>query len=1317
MNAIGELSSSAAAPSNREEALWSTSFVALLITQFTVALNDNMFRWLIVPIGKELLGQDTALWAGALCFLAPFLLLAGWAGYFTDRFGKRSVMIACKAAEVAIMALAIVTILLGQVWWMFAVLFLMGAQTTFFSPSKYGSIPEIVPASHIGTANGWIGMTTMVACILGAALGGYLFSATTPPSVLLVTDFQGQGHQGNSPADLATIITDSGFRLKQASSFSEALDQVRRGAPRLVIWDSRVSGENLAGELQALYSAAGGVPVILLCASEPVPLSSGREIPVSDGTSTPGIGTTELGKRMAFPPSVQESVHWPAEAIKVRQRITTEAQKATRPGWHRLLPGQLRIWISALALLGVATIGLLAAMWIRPLPAANIHARFPKNPLGQIPRDLGVLWRYRPLLWAALASGYFWGLGAMSQPTIDKLARPELVTEQHYVGYLLATLNLGIAFGALLAGLWSAGRIELGLVPWGAWGIVTTALLVAAVPQGVGSPLSSAYLWASFALFALGSTAALYDIPLLAFLQEQSPRELRGRVLAANNFISYSFMLGFSALYGLLTAGMGLSARQVFALMAIGTLPIAITLVVSLPIPFLRVLARFLVTLRYRLYVIGRENVPRTGGILLTPNHVTWIDWIFLSLACPRAVRFVADPRFIPGGIFTRLAKEFGVIQILPGGNTALRAIRAAQAALRQGEVVCVFPEGGLSRTGQIQGFQKGYQLLARGAQVPVVPVYLGGLWGSVFSFSGGRFFWKWPNLRWRRQVVVRFGKPLPSSISPLRLRRAVEEMGVETMVEVDPREVIPVRRMLRVLRRVGHGAKCADSLGAALTGYEVLLRALVLRRVLRRQLDPGERCVGVMLPPSVAGVVTNAALALDRRVAVNLNYTLSPPLLNICLKKAKIQHVVTSRRFLERFPLQLDASYLILEDIPQQVRTADKIVAFLQARVCPVWLLERLLGLTQLKPDDLLTIMFTSGSTGNPKGVMLSQRNIGSNVLSFCDVLQIRRDDVMLGVLPIFHSFGYTTTLWTALMLLPQVVYHPNPLEARTVGEMCRKHRATIFLSTPTFLRSYLRRCEREDFATLDVLITGAEKLPPEVARQFEEKFGIRPVEGYGTTELSPVVSTNIPPSRQVTKFQPGLREGSVGRPLPGVVVKVVHPETGEDLGADEVGLLLVKGPNVMLGYLDEPEKTAEVIRDGWYVTGDLAKIDEDGFIYITGRLSRFSKIAGEMVPHEYIEDAIRRVLDLQEEEGPCLSVVAFPDTRKGERIVVAHTGLPLPPEEICRRLSESGVPPLWIPSPDSFVQVPEIPRTAAGKVAFGQLKEIVRKSMGMAQ
>jgi acyl-[acyl-carrier-protein]-phospholipid O-acyltransferase / long-chain-fatty-acid--[acyl-carrier-protein] ligase len=278
--------------------------------------------------------------------------------------------------------------------------------------------------------------------------------------------------------------------------------------------------------------------------------------------------------------------------------------------------------------------------------------------------------------------------------------------------------------------------------------------------------------------------------------------------------------------------------------------------------------------------------------------------------------------------------------------------------------------------------------------------------------------------------------------------------------------------------------------------------------------------------------------------------------------------------------------------------------------------------------------------------------------------------------------------------------------LEAREIGRLSRRHGATILVSAPTFLRSYLRRCEPEDFRTLEVVIVGAERLPPALADAFQERFGVRPSEGYGATELSPAVAVNAPASRDPSGGQ-GAREGTVGRALAGIAVRVVDPATRAELPAGAEGLLLVKGPSVMQGYLGRPDLTAEVVRDGWYTTGDMAAIDSDGFIRITGRLSRFSKIGGEMVPHLRIEELINEILG-GHADGPRATVAAVADEKKGERLVVLHCGLGMTPDELCRRLHEKGLPPLWIPSPDSFRQVSALPLLGTGKLDLAAVRAL---------
>jgi acyl-[acyl-carrier-protein]-phospholipid O-acyltransferase/long-chain-fatty-acid--[acyl-carrier-protein] ligase len=517
-------------------------------------------------------------------------------------------------------------------------------------------------------------------------------------------------------------------------------------------------------------------------------------------------------------------------------------------------------------------------------------------------------------------------------------------------------------------------------------------------------------------------------------------------------------------------------------------------------------------------------------------------------------------------------------------------------------------------------------------------------------------------------------------------------------------------RRMLRACRSAARRLKMADSLGTRLTGRELLLRIFAARSVLERVLGPDEKMVGVLLPPTAGAAIVNAALALSGRVAVNLNYTASQSILDLCIERARLKHVISSPMFLARVKLEVGEKMLDAGELKKQLTAADKLLAFVHATVTPISVLEKLLGLDRIKDSDVLTVIFTSGSTGDPKGVVLTQENVGSNVRAIDHLLHLSPADVALGVLPFFHSYGYTTTLWTPLTLEPAVAYHTDPRDAQVVGKLAREHHATILMATPTFLRIYTRRTPAEDFSTLEAVFGAAEKLPAEACDAFEKKFGVRPSEAYGATELSPLVAANVPPSRHVPGRPVDTREGTVGQPILGSRARITDRDGERELPVGEEGLLWIAGPNVMQGYLDRPDLTAKVVKDGWYCTGDIARLDREGFITITGRESRFSKIGGEMVPHLTIEEAVNA--ELGGADGELVAVVtAVPDRAKGERLIVFHLPTGHQPRDIVRKLADHGLPNLWIPSADSFAEIEELPILGSGKLDLRKLGAMARE------
>jgi acyl-[acyl-carrier-protein]-phospholipid O-acyltransferase/long-chain-fatty-acid--[acyl-carrier-protein] ligase len=720
----------------------------------------------------------------------------------------------------------------------------------------------------------------------------------------------------------------------------------------------------------------------------------------------------------------------------------------------------------------------------------------------------------------------------------------------------------------------------------------------------------------------------------------------------------------------------------------------------------------------YRLRRHGAEHVPRTGAALLVANHISWIDAILILASQPRRVRFVIWAPFtrIPGvRLILRIARVIP-IDSRSGPRAIIQSLRTASEALAAGEVVCIFAEGGITRTGFLLPFQRGFEQIVKRSPVPIIPVCVDHVWGSIFSYQGGAFFWKVPR-QLPYVVHVSFGAALPATADAFTVRQAIQLLSADSAVVRSPERKPVHRRFVRMAVRHPLRPCLIDPTNTArpiLKYGEVLAGAKMLRRRLKPLLGD-DAMVGLWLPPSAAAAVANISLAFLGKTAVNLNYTSTPSIVQSAIRQCNIRKVLTSRLFTHKVPLDPGpgVELIYVEDFRKTVSNWERYRTIAGVWLLPGWVHEYwLLGLGRHTVNDLATIIFSSGSTGDPKGVMLTHGNIAANAESVIQAIDPEPKDRLLGILPFFHSFGYTVTVWLPLQVGASIVYHPNPLQAREIGELCRKYRCTIFLSTPTFLRSYVRRCEPGDFASLRILVCGAEKMPQTLAKEFKDKFGVLPLEGYGCTELSPVATVNVPDWEQGSQRQVGNRPGTIGQPLPGVAARMVHRETRAPLPPGQEGLLLIYGANVMKGYLGRDDLTQKKIVDGWYITGDLAKMDEDGFITITGREERFAKVGGEMVPLERVEEELHEVLGGGDK---LCAVTAIPDGKKGERLIVLHLPLPnMTPQELWKKLGERGLPNLFVPGPRDFIQVPELPMLGSGKLDLKRCKELATQLAG---
>jgi len=1110
-----------------------------LWTQFLGAFNDNLFKIVVSMLAVHLVAADragNALSIVSAVFILPFLLFSGYAGQLADMHSKRTVLIVSKSLEIVAATLGLVAFAFGHLQLTYAVLFLIALQATFFSPAKYGILPEMLPDRDLSRANGVLEMSTFVAIVLGTAVGGYLF-----------------------------------------------------------------------------------------------------------------------------------------EALRAH------------------------LWVIGLLVVVVAVVGTGSSFGTPRVPPAAPRQRLDRNPWREIWTGIATLRRDRVLWLTVVGISYFWFLGSLLQLVMILFGTEVMALSETWVGVLTAFAAIGIGVGSLVAGRLSGDKVELGLAPIGAIGMGVFAMVLAR--SGHSFPM------AAINLTIVGFFGGFFAVPLNALLQQRSGGDEKGRLMATNNFLNTVAIMLASAALSLLSGTFRLAPDRILLVFGALTLVSSLYLLAVVPEFLVRFVLWLLTHTVYRIRIVGQEHVPFRGPALLVCNHVSHVDGALVGSCVQRFVRFLVYRPYYEHWAFHRLLKLMKAIPI-GSGRDAIASLESARRALEDGHVVCIFAEGSISRTGNMLPFKRGFERIIEGLDVPIVPVYLDRVWGSIFSFKGGRFFWKWP-VRVPYPVTVAFGRPMPPTATAAEVRLALQAIGCDLAMQRRPADESLGRQFVRTAKHEWRSFAMADTTTAPQTFGRALVSALLLSEWMRRRLA-NESNVGILLPASVGGALTNIAVSLAGKVPVNVNFTAGPASMAAAIERCGIKTVFSSRRFLSKAGIEPLEGTIYLEDVVAGFTRAAKARMFLVARLLPAWAINRLF-VEPIEGETLATVIFSSGSTGNPKGVMLTHRNILANVDAIGQVYTLTSGDVMLGVLPLFHSFGFTGTVWLPLISGCGVVYHANPIDAKTIGELAARYRATVVISTPTFCASYIRKCEPEQFRHLRFAIVGAERLRESIAAAFKEKFGIDLLEGYGCTEMAPVVAVNVPDVEDGRERQRGTRIGSVGHPLPGVAAMIVDPATGEGPLFGREGVLLVKGPNRMLGYLGEPEKSAEVVRDGWYVTGDIATIDDAGFIHITDRLSRFSKIAGEMVPHMRVEEQIQALVN-----DHCTAVVTgVPDESKGERLVAFYTDPEITPQQLWDRLCKTELPRLWLPKRDDLHVVDAIPTLGTGKVDLRGVRQLALDRM----
>lgn len=898
----------------------------------------------------------------------------------------------------------------------------------------------------------------------------------------------------------------------------------------------------------------------------------------------------------------------------------------------------------------------------------------------------------------------FWAISQVMLATYPAYAKEAMgITNTIIIQGTMACAGLGIMLGSIIAGRISKTHIETGMIPVGSVGIALCLLIL----PNLGNEYLQAVNFLAWGLFG-----GFLIIPLNALIQFHAQEDELGRILAGSNFFQNCVMLSFLGLT-VVFALYGMDSLGLFTILLVVAILGTVYTVYKLPQSLVRFIVSYIIGHRYRLQVLGLKNIPETGGVLMLGNHISWIDWGIIQMASPRPIRFVMIRNIYERWYLKWFLDIFNVIPVSAGASKG--ALQAINESLNKGDVVCLFPEGAISRTGQLGEFQRGYEKAAEDANAVILPFYLRGLWGSWFSRSSEKL----KNLRStgiKHDIIVAFGETLPIDTKTDDLKKRVFDLSIHSWDHYTSDLPSIGEAFIDTAKRNGDELTVADSMSGPLTGHKFLTAVVCFSRLIKKYSK--EQNVGLLLPTSSAGAIANMAAILRGKTVVNLNFTASREALQASVTKAEIKTIYTSRKFMEKLAKKgidlndafSDSQFIYMEGLKTKISKATGLRTLITVLLAPAGFL-KFMYCKRVDINTPAAILFSSGSEGTPKGVMLSHRNIMANLKQISDVLNTQDTDVVMASLPLFHAFGITVTTFMPLVEGIPMVCHPDPTDAVNIAKAIAKYRATIFCGTSTFLRLYTKnkRIHPLMLESLRIVVAGAEKLSPDVRDAFKLKFNKDIYEGYGATETTPVASVNIPDAIDVNywSIQLGNKLGTVGLPLPGTSFRIVDPESLEELQTGEDGLILIGGSQVMLGYLDDEEKTNDVIAmlddKRWYKTGDKGHLDEAGFLSIVDRYSRFAKLGGEMISLTAVEETVRNALNDPELE---MVAVNLPDEKKGEKVILM-IAKEIELADVKKAMLDNNANPLMIPADVKVVE--EIPKLGSGKTDFKAAKKLI--------